>query len=150
MTENKNIEQHSTAISRRAPAAAGAEEPRQGPVVQGNTAVAVVLRSHSSKLAIPMLAVFAALLLAASAHAAVDADRIVKLPGWEKALPSPQYSGFLDAGGGKHLHYWLAQSEGKTSGAPSKDPLVFWFNGSFNFIPCSMHRSVSTNHLAFQ
>jgi serine carboxypeptidase-like clade 1 len=62
-------------------------------------------------------------------HAAIDGDRIAKLPGWEQKLPSPQYSGYLDVGEGKHLHYWLATSEGESSSAPSKDPLVFWFNG---------------------
>ena len=54
---------------------------------------------------------------------------VAKLPGWEQKLPSPQYSGYLDVGEGKHLHYWLATSEGESSSAPSKDPLVFWFNG---------------------
>ena len=74
----------------------------------------------------------AALALASSSvlvAASIDADRIATLPGWGKKLPSPQYSGYLDVGSGKHLHYWLAQSEGEESGTPSKDPLVFWFNG---------------------
>ena len=30
--------------------------------------------------------------------AAVAADKITSLPGWDGALPSPQYSGYLDAG----------------------------------------------------
>jgi hypothetical protein len=39
-----------------------------------------------------------ALLSATSATAAVVADKITKLPGWSGELPSPQYSGYLDAG----------------------------------------------------
>jgi carboxypeptidase C (cathepsin A) len=79
-----------------------------------------------------MKAAALATLLAASATtglASIDKDRIEALPGWEKKLPSPQFSGYLDVGAGKHLHYWLAQSEGEESGNPAKDPLVFWFNG---------------------
>ena len=43
-----------------------------------------------------------------------------------KELPSDQYSGYLDAGAGKHLHYWLVESESATA---KTDPVVFWFNG---------------------
>jgi len=52
-------------------------------------------------------------------------DEVTSLPGWKGALPSKQYSGYLDLPGGKHHHYWHVQSEG----SPSSDPLVFWFNG---------------------
>jgi len=61
----------------------------------------------------------------ANCFAAIDADAIQALPGWKQALPSKQYSGYLNISGGKHLHYWLVQSENK----PVTDPLVFWFNG---------------------
>ena len=71
---------------------------------------------------------FAAILLASAsgATAGVAGDKITALPGWSKALPSDQYSGYLDAGGGKHLHYWLVESESPTA---KTDPVVFWFNG---------------------
>jgi hypothetical protein len=39
-------------------------------------------------------------------------DEITALPGWDKPLPSKQYSGYLDVDGRKHLHYWLVESEG--------------------------------------
>lgn len=44
-----------------------------------------------------------------------------RLPGWAKALPSDEYSGYLDAGGGKHLHYMLVASESPTA---ATDPVV--------------------------
>jgi len=56
---------------------------------------------------------------------AVQGDAVKQLPGWSNALPSAMYSGYLDVGAGKHLHYMLSESEK----APAKDPLVFWFNG---------------------
>ena len=62
---------------------------------------------------------------AATAGAAADADQVKVLPGWNEALPSPMYSGYLDVNGGKHLHYLLSETEGDKT----KDPLVFWFNG---------------------
>eukprot|EP01044_Picomonas_judraskeda_P011311 COSAG03_NODE_1527_length_3932_cov_3.741978_6_plen_86_part_00 len=69
----------------------------------------------------------ATLLATASTTAAkVAKDQITKLPGWSKELPSDQYSGYLDAGAGKHLHYWLVESESATA---KTDPVVFWFNG---------------------
>lgn len=56
------------------------------------------------------------------AAAAVPADKVASLPGWTKALPSEQYSGFLSVPKGKHLHYWLVESESN----PKTDPVVFW------------------------
>ena len=42
--------------------------------------------------------------LAATAHAAVPADLVISLPGFEGALPSKLYSGYLSANGGQ-AHY---------------------------------------------
>ena len=69
----------------------------------------------------------AALLASAarSAHGAVAADEVTALPGWDGALPSRQFSGFLPVGDGKHFHYWLVESER----APTLDPLVLWVQG---------------------
>ena len=50
---------------------------------------------------------------------------IVSLPGWEGALPSKQYSGYLDITESKHYHYWFVESESD----PEKDPIVLWLNG---------------------
>eukprot|EP00043_Microstomoeca_roanoka_P001212 m.31543 g.31543 ORF g.31543 m.31543 type:complete len:460 (+) comp10694_c0_seq1:946-2325(+) len=73
----------------------------------------------------------AALLLTAAlaavvfVNAAVPADRVTSLPGWNQALPSAFFSGYLGVGNGKWLHYWLVESER----TPASDPVVFWFNG---------------------
>ena len=74
------------------------------------------------------LATLATVLFATASGAAakVAKDKITELPGWSKDMPSDQYSGYLDAGGGKHLHYWLVESESSTA---KTDPVVFWFNG---------------------
>ena len=56
---------------------------------------------------------------------AFAADEVTSLPGWSGPLPSRQFSGYLDVGASKHLHYWLVESEG----APSTDPTVLWLNG---------------------
>ena len=61
-----------------------------------------------------------------AARAAVDADEITSLPGWEGALPSRQWSGFLPIGGGKNYHYWLVASE---SASAATDPVVLWVQG---------------------
>eukprot|EP00049_Salpingoeca_infusionum_P017783 m.354340 g.354340 ORF g.354340 m.354340 type:complete len:461 (+) comp16985_c0_seq1:211-1593(+) len=71
------------------------------------------------------LAILAAC-LASCAMAAVPADRVKTLPGLFGDPTSPQYSGYLSVGNGKHLHYWLVESESNTA---STDPLVIWFNG---------------------
>jgi len=68
-----------------------------------------------------MLSLFATLL------AQPAADEIVALPGWSGALPSKQYSGYLDVGARKfkHLHYWLVEAEENAESAPT----VLWLNG---------------------
>ena len=58
------------------------------------------------------------------------ADHEIKsLPGWEGALPSRHYSGYLPVGRTSskpgYIHYWLILSEH----APTTDPLVYWTNG---------------------
>jgi len=64
-------------------------------------------------------------LLLAVVKAALPADEVTSLPGWNGPLPSKQYSGYLNITGGKHLHYWLVLSENN----PTTDPLALWFNG---------------------
>jgi hypothetical protein len=62
------------------------------------------------------------------ATAAIAADEITSLPGWEGALPSKQYSGYLTVPGTqglKHYHYWFVTSEGD----PKTDPVALWLNG---------------------
>lgn len=59
--------------------------------------------------------------------AAPAGDKILSLPGWDGALPSTQYSGYLDLPGtSKHIHYWFISSESAT---PATDPVTIWLNG---------------------
>ena len=63
--------------------------------------------------------------------AAPQSDRVVSLPGWTGALPSAQYSGFLNISGGKHVHYWFAEAEGSAAEAEGSAaaPVVLWVQG---------------------
>lgn len=63
--------------------------------------------------------------LAVVARAADSADQILALPGWTGALPSKQYSGYLNASDTTRLHYWMVESEAD----PATAATVLWFNG---------------------
>ena len=74
------------------------------------------------------------LLLAATARAAIDADEITSLPGWEGALPTRQWSGYLevpatDAATNRtcraFVHYWLVENAAGRADAPT----VVWQQG---------------------
>ena len=57
---------------------------------------------------------------------AAQADEVTSLPGWDGALPSKQYSGYLPVGDGtRHLHYYYTESEAK----PTTDSITLWLNG---------------------
>ena len=66
-------------------------------------------------------------LLVSACCAAPSADVIASLPGWPTGLvlPSTQYSGYLDASDGVHLHYWFVEAEVDAANAP----VVLWLNG---------------------
>lgn len=49
------------------------------------------------------------------------------LPGWNRALPSKIYSGFVNASSSKRLHYMLVEAEAPLD--PATAPLVLWLNG---------------------
>ena len=68
------------------------------------------------------------------ALAAVKQDEITHLPGWNQALPSRQYSGYLQVGE-SFLHYWLVLSESN----PSTDPVVLWLNGGNSSCCCHIY-----------
>lgn len=68
------------------------------------------------------LAVLAASLALASA--AVPADQVTNIPGYGAPL-SNLYSGYVNAGTGKHHHYVYSESLNN----PKTDPVVLWFNG---------------------
>lgn len=75
-------------------------------------------------------------LLSSASHGAPFEDLVVSLPGFDEALPSPQFSGYLDASSGCdtetngplcQIHYWLALKE--DSNRPWDAPLLLWLNG---------------------
>ena len=67
------------------------------------------------------------------------ADRVQALPLYEKPLPAPQWSGFLNASAstpGTYLHYYMAHYQGAGDKAESDEfrddptiPVIFFFNG---------------------
>lgn len=63
--------------------------------------------------------------LAAVAFAADENDRVLSIPDMATFDTYPVYSGYLNVGTNKHLHYLLAESQSN----PSTDPLIIWFNG---------------------
>ncbi|CAB3399407.1 unnamed protein product [Caenorhabditis bovis] len=54
-----------------------------------------------------------------------DSDLIADLPGLTFDPTFKQYSGYLDASSGNHLHYWLVEAQTNAQNAP----LVLWLNG---------------------
>ncbi|KAH7970853.1 hypothetical protein HPB49_016176 [Dermacentor silvarum] len=53
---------------------------------------------------------------------------VTSVPGLDQPLNFKHYSGFLDAGEGRRLHYWFMESQR----SPSRDPVLLWLNGG----PC--------------
>ncbi|KAL1469254.1 hypothetical protein MTO96_004963 [Rhipicephalus appendiculatus] len=52
-------------------------------------------------------------------------DEVTHLPGLANQTSFKQYSGFLQAGGTRRLHYWFIASESN----PETDPVILWMNG---------------------
>uniref|UniRef100_A0A0N4ZEM9 Carboxypeptidase n=1 Tax=Parastrongyloides trichosuri TaxID=131310 RepID=A0A0N4ZEM9_PARTI len=52
-------------------------------------------------------------------------DKIDKLPGLNFDINFKHYSGYFKVSETHFLHYWFVESQGN----PSKDPVIFWFNG---------------------
>ena len=71
------------------------------------------------------VSVSAAARVATRTTPAYEKDEVNKLPGWDAALPSHHFSGYLQASPTKRLHYYLVQSEIDWN----EDPVVLWFNG---------------------
>lgn len=73
--------------------------------------------------------IFAYTLVVARVYAAVEADLVSSLPGYEGALPSNHYSGYISTGKlsgvAGQLHYWFIES----TNDPANDPVVLWLNG---------------------
>jgi cathepsin A (carboxypeptidase C)/serine carboxypeptidase-like clade 1 len=75
-----------------------------------------------------MLWAFFLLFFNSWSFAIVDQDRVDTLPGWNGLLPSPQFSGFIEAGtppsgsGKMMMHYWLIESERDSA----NDPILLW------------------------
>jgi hypothetical protein len=64
-------------------------------------------------------------LLLAGTTADFTADEVTSLPGWDGAPPTKHYSGYVDVGNKRTLHYYLQMSEHE----PATDPTVLWLNG---------------------
>lgn len=71
------------------------------------------------------------------------ADEIQDLPGLKKQPYWKQYSGYLQAGGTRKLHYWFLESASN----PSSDPVVLWLNGGPG---CSSDLGLLTEHGPFR
>jgi cathepsin A (carboxypeptidase C) len=56
---------------------------------------------------------------------ALESDLIESLPGLDPKPKFRQYSGYLNATEGRHLFYWLFESQRN----PAEDPLILWLNG---------------------
>ncbi|KAK0150055.1 Lysosomal protective protein [Merluccius polli] len=71
------------------------------------------------------LSMFVFALLAVCTLAQYGPDEVKVLPGMAFKPNYRQWSGYLQAGPGKFLHYWFVTSQRD----PLKDPLVLWLNG---------------------
>lgn len=73
--------------------------------------------------------VLVATVLSAAVLGAPAADLVTELPGWQGALPSATYSGYVNvsdtAGMPMMVHYLYIESEG----SPAADPTILWTNG---------------------
>uniref|UniRef100_UPI00398E8AF3 lysosomal protective protein n=1 Tax=Pristiophorus japonicus TaxID=55135 RepID=UPI00398E8AF3 len=54
-----------------------------------------------------------------------SSDEVLSLPGLSTRLNFRQWSGYLQAAPGIHLHYWFVTSQRD----PVQDPLILWLNG---------------------
>jgi len=76
-----------------------------------------------------MFTIFLVIACATLATAAVPADKIDVLPGYDSDLPSNHYSGYVPVGklseSNGHLHYWFIEAEND----PASAPVVLWLNG---------------------
>lgn len=64
------------------------------------------------------------LLVAASAFDPSEWE-VTSVPGLEQPVNFKHYSGYLDVGDGRKLHYWFMESQR----SPSEDPLLLWLTG---------------------
>ncbi|XP_077459560.1 lysosomal protective protein [Stigmatopora argus] len=80
--------------------------------------------------------------LAAVAVAAPADHEVISLPGLPKQPAFKHYSGYLNVANGKHLHYWLVESQN----SPASDPVVLWLNGGPG---CSSLDGLLTEHGPF-
>ncbi|KAL5206451.1 hypothetical protein ABZP36_034660 [Zizania latifolia] len=83
--------------------------------------------SASSAAVVLVLVVFLAGGPLLRCHAAPQGALVRGLPGFDGALPSKHYAGYVtvDEQHGRNLFYYLVESERD----PAKDPLVLWLNG---------------------
>lgn len=71
-------------------------------------------------------ALFGALMLSSTTSAFDPAQwDVTTVPGLDQQVNFKHYSGYLDVGGGRKLHYWFMESQR----SPSEDPFLLWLNG---------------------
>ena len=90
--------------------------------------------------------VFCLLAAAVCARAAPDADLVKGLPGWDGALPSKHYSGFLNASQ-YHVHYVFVEAS-TVAAADAPVRCLFPFRGPPNPAPPSHTSFPDINLLA--
>jgi hypothetical protein len=86
-------------------------------------------------------------LFCSGALGARESDRVTALPGWPHALPSKQYSGFINVTGKEGvapanemmIHYYYIESEANAE----TDPLILWRYGML--ITCVIYILVCIN-----
>jgi serine carboxypeptidase-like clade 1 len=85
-----------------------------------------VMMSHRMIVVASLVSLLRSLWSWSCVEAAIKKDQITELPSWSpKALPSKQYSGYLNVNKTSFLHYWFVESENN----PATDPVVLWLNG---------------------
>ncbi|KAL1426778.1 hypothetical protein MTO96_018005 [Rhipicephalus appendiculatus] len=83
--------------------------------------------SAAAMIAIAFLAVLS-LSLTLTAGTGPSTWEVTSVPGLDHPVNFKHYSGFVDAGEGRRLHYWFMESQR----SPSEDPVLLWLNGG----PC--------------
>ncbi|VAH68271.1 unnamed protein product [Triticum turgidum subsp. durum] len=82
---------------------------------------------RSGFAAAALLPLLALVFLSAGCGAAPEGAEVTGLPGYDGALPSKHYAGYVtvDEQHGRNLFYYAVESERD----PAKDPVVLWLNG---------------------
>ncbi|XP_064467463.1 lysosomal protective protein-like [Ornithodoros turicata] len=69
--------------------------------------------------------IVAVVVLCQSSHCARLEDEVTTLPGLSEPINFRHFSGYLQAGGTRKLHYWFVESQN----SPKHDPVLIWLTG---------------------